>query len=390
MAAITYGVTEKGFVRKPLSVIIDSLNSRFTAAFGSTFDVSPESPDGQVIGIVGNEISLLWEQGQYAFNSYRPGAVEGVGLDSVCELTNTRRYVNKPTQVTVLLGTNDSEGTVVPAGIRVGDASGHEFITQDEVTLPGDVTAICTTVGEIYIAPNTVTKILTENVQGLDYCNNPEEGQTGINYEQDTALRARRDRTTISSGTATVEAIYDAVADLDLEYIRVRDNDTAQPIGEQPANTIWVVVDGGTVNDIARKIYENKAGGVPTYGNISVVLKDSKGYPKTIKFSRTTKVPVFFHIIVRRLPTSNLSSNDVKYSVQDAVQTYIDSLKPGAPVVWSYVIPQILAATSGIQIDDLSVGLSSSTVGKTTLVMDINQRPTTVTANIVVVDATNT
>lgn len=389
MAAITYGVTDKGFVRKPLSAIIDGLNSKFTAAFGSTFDVSPESPDGQVIGIVGNEISLLWEQGQYAFNSYRPGAMEGEGLDAVCELTNTKRYVNKPTQVTVLLNTVNSEGTVVPAGILVGDDAGNQFLTQSEVTLPGDVTAVCTKSGELYVGPNTVTKIITTGIKGLDSCTNPEEGQTGIDYEQDPALRARRDRTTISSGTATVEAIYDAVADLDLEYIRIRDNDTKEAIGEQPANTIWVVVDGGTVNDIARKIFENKAGGVPTYGSVSVTVKDSKGYPKTINFSRTTKVPIFFDIVVRRLPTSNLSSNDVIYSVQDAVQAYMDALKPGAPVVWSYVIPQILAATSGIQIDDLSVGLSASSVGKTTLVMDINQRPTTVTANIKVTDATN-
>lgn len=387
MAAITYGVTEKGFVRKPLSVIVSGLNSKFSAAFGSTFDTSPESPDGQVIGIVGNEISLLWEQAQYAFNSYRPGAVEGVGLDAICELTRTTRYVNKPTQVTVQL--EGDEGKTILSGLRVGDSAGNEFITQNDVILPGDVTAVCTKTGEIYVGPNTVTKILTENVAGLTSVNNPEEGQTGIDYEQDPALRARRDKTTISSGTATIEAIYDAVADLDLSYIRIRDNDTKEAIGEQPPNTIWVVVDGGTINDIARKIYENKAGGVPTYGDISVQVKDSKGYPKTINFSRTTKVPIFFDIAVRRLPTSNLSSNDVIYAVQDAVQGYIDSLKPGAPIVWSYVIPSVLAATTGIQIDYLKVGLSATSTDLQTLVMDINQRPSTVTENIKVTDATN-
>lgn len=386
MAAITYGVTDQGFVRKPLAAIIDSLNSRFTAAFGSTFDVSPESPDGQVIGIVGNEISLIWEQTQYGFNSYRPGAMEGEGLDAICELTGAVRYVNKNTAVTVYF--DGPAGTVVESGIQVGDSSSHTFTSQNEVTLPGDVTCICDQSGEIYIPANTVTKLITSSTS-ITSINNPEDGQTGILYESDVALRARRDKTTISSGTATSEAIYASMADMDLDYIRVRDNDTTDSIGAQPANTIWVVVDGGTVNDIAKRIFENKAGGVPTYGDISVEIKDSKGYPKTIRFSRTTKVTTYYNIVVRRLPNANLSSNDVVIAVQDAVAAYVNSLQPGAPVVWSYIVPEILSATKGIQIDLVQVGLAASSVATTTLTMDINQRPSTVVENIKVTDATN-
>jgi len=386
MAAVTYGVTEKGFVRKPLSVIVESINARFTAAFGSTFDVSPESPDGQVIGIVANEASLCWEQAQLAYNAYRPGAVEGVGLDAICELNRTERYVNRPTQVTVYC--EGASGTVVPAGSLVGDGT-HEFKTDLDVVLPGDVTAICQTAGEIYVAPGTVTKIITTGIEGWESVNNPEEGMTGVIYESDPKLRARRDRTLASSSTATAEAIYANLASLDLEYVRVRDNDTTSPIGNQPANSIYVVVDGGTVNDIARKIYTAKPGGVPTYGKIETKIKDSKGYEKTIYFSRTSKVPVFFDISVKRLPTANLSSNDVVVSIQNAVQAYVDALQPGAPIVWSYVVPAILSATSGIQIDSLKVGLSDDEMGLETLEMDIDQRASTETANITVTDTTN-
>lgn len=386
MATVTYGVTDKGFVRKPLEAILDDLNSAFKGAFGSTFDTSPESPDGQVIGIIADRISQCWEQAQYGFNAYRPGAVEGIGLDNVCELTNTIRYVNKPTQVTVMC--SGANGSVVPAGLVVGDDSGHTFKTKIDVTLPGDVTAYCEQQGEIYVAANTVTKIVSGGNASLTSVTNPEEGQTGIDYEKDSALRSRRDKTTVGSGTATAEAIYSALADLNLDYIRVRDNDTDAAIGSQPANTIWVVVDGGTVNDIARRIYDNKAGAVPTYGDVVSTFKDSKGYPKTIKFSRTSKVATFFDIKVKRLPTANLSSNDVVVAVQDAVQSYIDSLQPGAPVVWSYLIPPILASVQGIQVDDLQVGLTAAAVAHTTLEMDINQRASTATANIKVTDTT--
>jgi len=388
MAAITYGMTDRGFVRKPLSAIIDSLNSRFTAEFGSTFDVSPEGPDGQVIGIVANEASLLWEQAQNAFNSYRPGSMEGVGLDNICELTGTTRYIKRPTQVTVQCG--GDAGTVVPAGAIVGDDLGRQFVTANDVTLPGDVTAICQTIGELYVAAGTVTKIITTGIDGWTSVTNPEDGMTGVNYESDPKLRARRDKTTVNTGTATAEAIYSSLASLNLDYIRIRDNDTDSAIGNQPPNSIYVVVDGGTINDIARKIYDNKTGGIPTYGNIKTAVKDSKGHPHDIYFSRTTKIPVFFKIKVKRISTVNLSSNDVKVLVQGAVQSYINSLQPGAAVAWSYVIPAILAAAKGIQIDTLEVGLSADTVGTQTLPMDIDQRAHVEIADIDVEDTTLT
>ena len=75
MATTQYGVTDKGFVRKPIEAILDGLNNKFTAAFGSTFDLSPEGPDGQVIGIVADEISQCWGQAEYGYNAYRPGAM---------------------------------------------------------------------------------------------------------------------------------------------------------------------------------------------------------------------------------------------------------------------------------------------------------------------------
>lgn len=376
--ATVYGVTDKGFISKPLEEIVSSLNSRFTGKFGSSFDVSPESPDGQVIGIISKEISDCWLQAEASFNAYRPGAMSGVGLDNICELTHTTRYVDLPTRVTVVLG-GDS-GKTVPAGSLVSDGN-LDFATENDVQLPGDVTVRCTTAGENYVPPNTITQIKTPIV-GWTSVNNPEEGKTGINYESDPALRARRDRTTVSEGSATVEAIYAALSSLDLTYVRIRDNDTGKPIGSQPSGTIFVVVDGGTTNDIAQKIFDKKAGGVPTYGNISVSIKDSRGYPKTINFSRSSAASIFITGKFKRLPGSNLSSNDVAKTLAQAAMDYVNNLSPGEPVVWSYMFKPLLEAGGAIQIDSLFIGLSANPTGTTTLEMDIDKRARTDLAKI--------
>lgn len=377
--AVTYGVTNLGFVRKPISAILAGLNSKFVAKFGSAFDVSPESPDGQVIGIVADEIDLCWSEAQAAFNGYRPGATEGVGLDAICELTGAKRYVNIPTRVTVDI--QGPDGTIIPKGSIVGDGT-YEFVTEDEVELPGDVTVACTTLGAIYVGPNTVTTLITTGL-GWTSATNPEEGTTGIVYEQDPSLRARRDRTTVSKGTATVEAIYSSLADLDLDYIRIRDNDTGSPIGAQPSGTIFVVVDGGTRNDIARRIYSNKAGGVPTHGDITVSIKDSRGYSHDVNFSRSSRQQIYITGTFKRRAGSNLSSNDVITTLKEATMNYINSLSPGEPVVWSYLFQPLVTSTPGIEISTLFVGITASPTGTSTILLEIDKRAEAQVDNVI-------
>jgi len=45
------GVTNQGYVVKPLATVVAEINNEMKAAFGDSFDVTPESPDGQIIGI---------------------------------------------------------------------------------------------------------------------------------------------------------------------------------------------------------------------------------------------------------------------------------------------------------------------------------------------------
>lgn len=379
MATIQYGVTENGFVQKPVQEIVSHINSRFRSVFGANFDISPEGPDGQVIGIISEEISKCWQQAEMVFNAYRPGAMQKVGLDNICELTFTKRLVNWPSRVGVRCA--GQAGTLVPAGSIVSDGT-MNFKTQYDCIIPGTVTAVATESGEYYIAANTVNKIVT-TVAGWESVNNPEIGQTGVDYESDPALRIRRDRTTAHSGSAFVEAIYAALADLNLSYIRIRDNDTGAPIGTQPSGTVFVVVEGGTEDEIARRIYSSKTGGVPTHGTTSVSIYDSKGYPHEIKFSRPEDATIYVTGTFKRRPGSNISSNDAARQLQAAMMEYINSLNPGDSVIWSECFKPIMDATNGVQVDSLFIGTSASPTGIATIELDIDKKAVATSASVV-------
>lgn len=59
--------------------------------------------------------------------------------------------------------------------------------------------------------------------------------------------------------------------------------------GATSPHTIESVVEGGTDQDVADKIWEVKAGGIGTHGNTSKIVTDSEGDEHLIKFTRPTK-----------------------------------------------------------------------------------------------------
>lgn len=384
MANITYGVTKQGFVRKPLDVIISDLNTKFVAAFGQSFDTTPENPDGQIIGIVADKASTLWDLAHAAYNSYRPGATSGIGLDNLVELNRVTRYINTPTKVTCQL--NGDEGLTIPAGSLVGTEDGeYQFSIEYDTILPGSVTAICSTPGEVAISSNTVTKIIT-TIDGWTSVNNSLPGDTGITYESDPQLRARREKSTIVTGTNTVEALYSALYKLGLPYVRIRDNYTEEPIGLQPAHTFQVVVMGGSDAEIAHTIYGDKPGGIPAYGTTTVSVLDSKGYPHDISFSRPVNKNIYINVTYKRLAGS---SNDTTANISDALIRYINTLMPGTTVIWSKLFTPVTLAAMQAEIETLEIGIASDALSTASISMDIAEKPYTESTFITVTDTTN-
>lgn len=373
------GVTEQGFTVKSAAEITADLDAKFVGTFGSQFDTSAESPDGQLIGIVAKLLEDVWQQAEGAYNAYSPSNAYGVGLDKVAEINGITRITNLPTSVAITL--SGTAGAVVPAGYIVKTVDGLEFATVAVAVVPAIVTAKCTTQGAIKILANEV-HVLTTAIAGLTGATNLEPGITGIVREEDPAFRARRENSTISRGTSSIDAIYEGVKSLNLPYIAIIENATSATVDGVPANSFLVVVEGGTPAEVSQVIYDNKPQGITSYGSIVTVVNDSKGYPHNIGISRPTPIDISVTTSITNLPGASVDSATL---VKAAIVDYVNNLNISEDVYWSYFFSAILEVVPNIKINSLQIKFTvGGTFGTTDLVLTPQQRARTDASKVVV------
>ena len=373
------GVTEQGFTVKSAAEITTDLDAKFVGTFGSQFDTSAESPDGQLIGIVAKLLEDVWQQAEGAYNAYSPSNAYGVGLDKVAEINGITRITNLPTSVAITF--SGTAGTVVPAGYIVKTVDGLEFATVAVAVIPAIVTAKCTTQGAIRILANEV-HVLTTAIAGLTNATNLEPGVTGIVREEDPAFRARRENSTISRGTSSIDAIYEGVKSLNLPYIAIIENTTSATVDGVPANSFLVVVEGGTPAEVSQVIYDNKPQGITSYGSIVTVINDSKGYPHNIGISRPTPIDISVTTSITNLPGASVDSATL---VKATIVDYVNNLNISEDVYWSYFFSAILEVVPNIKINSLQIKFTvGGTFGTTDLVLTPQQRARTDASKVVV------
>lgn len=94
-----WGVTAAGFAVKPVSDILLGMQDQAWSTIDPTLDLSANTADGQMLGIVANEAGSNWELLQIAWNQFNREDTEGAGLDNVGDLTGTPREGESFTQV---------------------------------------------------------------------------------------------------------------------------------------------------------------------------------------------------------------------------------------------------------------------------------------------------
>jgi uncharacterized phage protein gp47/JayE len=125
---MAFGLTPVGFSKKRLENIKLEIEASLKTSFGSGINLLPQSVLGQIVGIMSERESLIWELAEQVYNSQYPDTASGVQLDNVVSITGINRL--PATFSTATLRVFGTLGATVPAGFTAS-SNGNPFIVSN-------------------------------------------------------------------------------------------------------------------------------------------------------------------------------------------------------------------------------------------------------------------
>jgi len=396
-----YGVTDTGFKRKPKSVVIKELGNLMKAEFGQDLDISPESPEGQIISVIANAVDPLWQVAEHSYNAFNPNGATGVTLENLVRLNNLKK--KKATATTVTLTFTGTDGTLIPSGLVVrtnptltGGVS-YKFDTTTSGVITGGIfttLAVCQEVGAIQLPIGSVT-ILDTAVVGSPTVTNVTVGNVGQNEETDPELRARREIQVSLPSVSTTDSIVAGINNIETVLsVVVYDNDTGSDIGFDGVtvspHSLYIIVQGDNTPEeklaIAQTIYIRKDPGIIMDGLVTQNITDSQGFIKSMKWNNPTLVPIWIEIetnatISTALPGDSLA---LKQAIVDYVNDPVTGFKIGDNVSYARLYTPINSIPDH-NVQSLKIGFNSSPTGVVDLDINGASLATVAIANINVI-----
>ncbi len=360
-----YGITDDGFVLKPLAVIIAEINDAQRADIDPGLDLDARSAQGQVNQIIGGTFAELWELGQASYNAAYPDSSSAVSLDNVSSITGTSRSPTTKTLVPAVNVTmNPNKALPVGSVAHLTGQPNARFLTLTEVvaTAGGGVFAVdfeAESAGAIAVAIGQLSSI-AEPVDGWVAVSNPGVGTTGEETETDAELRVKRLSELEGGGSTNIDSIR---ANLLQDVVGVVDASVFENVLDVVAggllpHSIRAVLRGGAPADIAQSLFDTKAGGISTNGAQSFAVLDSQGNNHTIKWDDATDQNYFLSVTVNTNPDI-FDGSSGPAAMKDAVAAYVNALVIGGDVLVDQVKCALLIVDGTLSVPVFSHGVGA-------------------------------
>ena len=345
---------------------MEALVSSYYSIFGQDVNLEISSPDYQLLSVFAKALDDLSQIVLVDFASRNPQYASGVGLDMLMPLHGLVR--GGATYSTVVLTLNGTPNAVLLAAPEALDDAGYIWRCQTagiQLDENGQaiVTAICTTPGAISAAAGTVRQLISP-VSGLSSVVNAAAATPGTEAETDASCRNRLKAAAAASAVGSLDAIRAgvlSVPNVNACTILENNGDTEDERGI-PGHSICVLFAGGNAYDVAQMVFDKKAPGIGTYGNLELPVTDAWGNAHTIKLQRITNANVALTIEIRPLAGYDAT---IPERIREALVAYAGTLSVGQDLVVSSLYPVIYGAV-GTGSPAFSVSLLTATYGGTT------------------------
>lgn len=317
----TYGVTDTGFVVKPLDAILADIQEKQTQTVSVSLDFQATALIGQLNGIFAAELADAWLMGLADYSGMDPDQAAGAQLTNIGAITGSTRSPASPT--TVLCTVNVNAGFNQAAKTMFASISGNPGAVFQNVNAVasvggGTLTGVefeCVNNGPTQCLAGTLT-VIAVPLTGWNSITNPTDGAIGTNVQGDPSFRQKRNAELSAAGTSTADAIRADVLETlqppttttDTISCTVLHNEsnvtdannlpphTIEVIAYQPGNTTGP----GATDDqaLANLIFTSKTGATGTYGLTSLPVTDSQGNIEQVFFTRPSPLTLYIAITI--------------------------------------------------------------------------------------------
>ncbi|EBX1467957.1 hypothetical protein FNZ19_23870, partial [Salmonella enterica subsp. salamae] len=233
--------------------IFQTLSDGYKAIYGQDIDLDQESPDGQRVAIEAQARADIEAALQWLYSQMDPDFNTGDMQQIIAKLhglylrpgSRSQRDLKVTTDRTVLLY----------SGYKIRDQSNQVWFVRQDVQIPAGTTSVtffAQSFGKITgLTTDTFTQLTPE--PGVVDITTDTEIVVGRDEETPEEFRQRRNRSLENPATGSTGAIFAKVAQLaGVTDLNIDENDTKidNEITGIPANSIWLVVEGGAISEI--------------------------------------------------------------------------------------------------------------------------------------------
>ncbi|WP_258248080.1 baseplate J/gp47 family protein [Aggregatibacter actinomycetemcomitans] len=286
---------QTGIQIERLSDIITRFEEGFRQIYGQNIDISPDTPDGQMVGLLSQIKMDIEELAENVYRQLDPDVATGAWLEQRVAYAGLMRRAASYSYLRSVVLTGEPL-TQLYAGIVVSDPHKVRWVLNANVQLDSNGSARADfrseELGAFNLAKNTNLTIETVTL-GLNAATTLENAEIGVEEETDQQLRERFFISRTKNAQNSADAIQSKIAALpDVKQVKVLENNTKQrdKNGVEP-HSLNVIVDGGADNQIAQVIYENKGAGVGLQGGTETTLTINNER-RTLRFDRVVSVDV--------------------------------------------------------------------------------------------------
>lgn len=386
--------TPSGIQVQTFQEIYDELAAGYRGIYGEDINLDPDSPDGQRVAIEAQARLDLQSFGALLYQQIDPDFALGQRLNSLIKLSGITRRPATRSQVDVTLTTD--RPLTLPADYAVEDDLGQAWTTLSTVdALAGanTVTLFAENFGAVEADAGTVTEPVTF-VIGVLSVTNPTAATVGQDEETDEQLRIRRNRSLENPATSTVGSLFTILGNLgnvtDLS-IYENDQDTTDTERDIPPHTLWIVIEGGSVDEIAETIAKNKTGGTGLKGDVDGVYVETLERPNgdeydiihVMRFDRPTEIPLYINLTATRKNASESVNIDL---IKETLAARTFAINKNA--IASDLYSTVYQAGTNFVATDLEISIDDVTYTDGRIESDADQKFTISEANITVTEVT--